>query len=141
MSWRSGSDQFNEPCDRRGRTQSDHTATGHGWTHALAGSDMELTAGEETYLDARIRNYGRVKRGLYDAPLPPPKERRRIRERAGLTQEKVAEIVHVNRITVLRWEKKSGYEGGRRLPGRELSGERREDYSQLLRSLEKTSEF
>ena len=60
-------------------------------------------------------------------PLPPPKERRRLREACSLTQDQVAERVGVSRETVRAWE------SGRTTP----RGRRREAYAQLLRWLEK----
>ncbi|TXS53002.1 helix-turn-helix domain-containing protein [Streptomyces sp. uw30] len=59
------------------------------------------------------------------APLPPPKERRRLREAGSLTQDQVAERVGVSRETVRAWE------SGRTEPW----GRRREAYAQLLRSI------
>ncbi|MGW6738793.1 helix-turn-helix domain-containing protein [Streptomyces sp. NPDC055013] len=65
------------------------------------------------------------------SPLPPPKERRRLREAASLTQAQVAERVGVSRETVRAWE------SGRTTP----RGRRRDAYAHLLRSLaEKSAE-
>ncbi|MFE5893653.1 helix-turn-helix domain-containing protein [Streptomyces sp. NPDC056462] len=65
------------------------------------------------------------------SPLPPPKERRRLREAASLTQAQVAERVGVSRETVRAWE------NGRTTP----RGLRREAYAHLLGSLaEETAE-
>jgi transcriptional regulator with XRE-family HTH domain len=36
--------------------------------------------------------------------LPPPEMRRRLRERAGIPQEALAQAVGVDRATVSRWE-------------------------------------
>ncbi|MGJ5890664.1 helix-turn-helix domain-containing protein [Streptomyces niveiscabiei] len=61
------------------------------------------------------------------APLPPPKERRRLREAHALTQAQVASTVGVTRETVRAWE------AGRTTP----RGTKREAYARLLASLEK----
>ncbi|MER7926410.1 sigma factor-like helix-turn-helix DNA-binding protein [Streptomyces sp. NPDC096057] len=58
-------------------------------------------------------------------PLPPPKERRRLREAGSLTQAQVAERVGVSRETVRSWET------GRTAP----RGRKREAYAKLLTSL------
>ncbi|MFE0434644.1 helix-turn-helix domain-containing protein [Streptomyces nigra] len=60
------------------------------------------------------------------APIPPPTERRRLREVGSLTQAQVAERVGVNRRTVRAWET------GRAVP----QGPEGEAYLELLRSLE-----
>ncbi|MEU6377679.1 helix-turn-helix domain-containing protein [Streptomyces sp. NPDC046909] len=58
-------------------------------------------------------------------PLPPPKERRRLREAGSLTQAQVAERVGVSRETVRAWE------SGRTNP----RGPKREAYAKLLDTL------
>ncbi|MEV7883303.1 sigma factor-like helix-turn-helix DNA-binding protein [Streptomyces sp. NPDC002817] len=58
-------------------------------------------------------------------PLPPPKERRRLREAGSLTQAQVAERVGATRETVRAWE------SGRTNP----RGRKREAYARLLDSL------
>ncbi|MFJ9249211.1 sigma factor-like helix-turn-helix DNA-binding protein [Streptomyces sp. NPDC101776] len=58
-------------------------------------------------------------------PLPPPKERRRLREAGSLTQAQVATEVGVSRETVRSWET------GRTTP----RGRKREAYAKLLTSL------
>lgn len=58
-------------------------------------------------------------------PLPPPKERRRLRETCSLTQAQVAERMGVSRATVRAWET------GRTTP----RGRKREAYATLLNSL------
>ncbi|MEU2281342.1 helix-turn-helix domain-containing protein [Streptomyces sp. NPDC013178] len=60
-----------------------------------------------------------------DTPLPPPEERRRLRETSSLTQAQLAERLGVSRETVRAWET------GRTNP----RGRRREAYAQLLTSL------
>ncbi|MEV8089333.1 helix-turn-helix domain-containing protein [Streptomyces nigra] len=59
------------------------------------------------------------------APIPPPTERRRLREAGALTQAQVAERVGVNRRTVRAWET------GRAAP----QGREGEAYLELLRAL------
>ncbi|AIS00091.1 helix-turn-helix domain-containing protein [Streptomyces glaucescens] len=58
-------------------------------------------------------------------PLPPPKERRRLREAAALTQAQLASQVGVSRETVRAWE------SGRTSP----RGRRRDAYARLLAQL------
>jgi DNA-directed RNA polymerase specialized sigma24 family protein/DNA-binding XRE family transcriptional regulator len=58
-------------------------------------------------------------------PLPPPKERRRLREAAALTQAQLASRVGVSRETVRAWE------SGRTTP----RGRRRDAYATLLAQL------
>ena len=72
-----------------------------------------------------------------DPPLPPPEERRHIREAAGLTQQKLADVLFVSRYTIGRWERPAGYDGWDRLPGREPFGELRKDYAKVLRNLQR----
>lgn len=57
--------------------------------------------------------------------LPPPAQRRRIRELAGHTQERVAAALGVSRVTVGRWE------AGVRLP----RGQQLRRYALLLDQL------
>ncbi|MBC7274454.1 MAG: helix-turn-helix transcriptional regulator, partial [Streptomyces sp.] len=59
-------------------------------------------------------------------PLPPPKERRRLREAAGLTQAQLATRVGVSRATVRTWET------GRTTP----HGRKREAYAKQLAELD-----
>ncbi|MGW7302181.1 MULTISPECIES: helix-turn-helix domain-containing protein [unclassified Streptomyces] len=59
------------------------------------------------------------------SPLPPPKERRRLREAASLTQAQVAARIGVTRETVRAWET------GRTTP----RGRKREAYAKLLGEL------
>ncbi|ELS55688.1 sigma factor-like helix-turn-helix DNA-binding protein [Streptomyces viridochromogenes] len=63
-------------------------------------------------------------------PLPPPEERRRLREAGALTQAQVAARVGVTRETVCAWE------SGRTTP----RGRRREAYVRLLDSLAEKAE-
>ncbi|MFI9807749.1 sigma factor-like helix-turn-helix DNA-binding protein [Streptomyces sp. NPDC052301] len=55
-------------------------------------------------------------------PLPPPKERRRLREAASLTQAQLAERLGVSRATMRAWE------SGRRVP----DGSQGQEYAGLL---------
>jgi DNA-binding transcriptional regulator YiaG len=55
-----------------------------------------------------IRYSGRENEGAYAAPLPPPAERRRIREAAGFTQEELAERIGVSRHSVRMYERPAG---------------------------------
>ncbi|MFF3491002.1 helix-turn-helix domain-containing protein [Streptomyces sp. NPDC002795] len=63
-------------------------------------------------------------------PLPPPKERRRLREAGSLSRDQVAELVGVTPETVRRWE------SGRTTP----KGQKREAYARLLAELTTTEE-
>jgi hypothetical protein len=77
----------------------------------------------------------RRSRGLYDPPLPSPKERRRIREEGGVTVQALADAIHVSRWTIHRFERRAGYREGQRLPGREPVGEVRKLYAAALHNL------
>ncbi len=77
----------------------------------------------------------KVRRGDYDAPLPLPAERRRIRERAKWTQQQFADELHVARHAISTWETKAGWSRGVRLRGREPVGDIRSKYSELLKEL------
>ena len=57
----------------------------------------------------------RERSGAYDAPLPPPSERRTIREAARLSQEDVAERIGVSRSAMRLYERPAGYRNRRRL--------------------------
>ncbi|MFZ3568630.1 helix-turn-helix domain-containing protein [Streptomyces sp. BH097] len=63
-------------------------------------------------------------------PLPPPKERRRLREDGSLSRDEVAERIGVTRETVRRWE------AGRTTP----KGQKREAYARLLAELAAAAE-
>jgi DNA-binding transcriptional regulator YiaG len=131
VEWLTSSGLFNDPCDlcRVLRLDHDDELMGHGW-HA---SDSETIT--EPELQARIRTLMRELRGEYDAPLPPPAERRRIREAAGWTQQHVADELHLSRHTVAKFERRAGWRNGTRLQGREPSGDVRIAYSELLKRL------
>jgi hypothetical protein len=131
IEWRSDSGMFNDPCGACGLLRFDHDddVMGHGW-HASASEGIT-----EPEMQARIRAFERERRGEYDAPLPPPAERRHIRETAGWSQERVADELHLSRHTVMRFERLAGWRRGQRLPGREPSGDVRVAYSALLKRL------
>ena len=61
----------------------------------------------------------RRSQGLYEPPLPSPTERRRIREAAGVPVQALADAIHVSRWTIHRFDRRSGYRNGERLPSRE----------------------
>jgi transcriptional regulator with XRE-family HTH domain len=63
---------------------------------------------------------------VIDRRLPPPMLCRAIRREAGVTQDRVASELGVNRVSVARWE------GGSRRPRGEVRGR----YAQLLRDLQ-----
>jgi DNA-binding transcriptional regulator YiaG len=128
--WLSSSGLWNNSCGRCGVDRLDHDdeLMGHGW-HASASETIT-----EQESQARIRTLTREREGKYAAPLPPPSERRRIREAAGATQKKVADKLHVSRHTVAKFERRAGWVNGRRLPGREPTGAVRSSYSELLKN-------
>lgn len=119
----------NMPCLLCGRPLSEHAEGDH-------------TDSEYRHLMQRIDKFDR---GGFDPPLPSPPERRRIREEADLTQRDVAaelnhELPSKLRVThhiIYRWEKRVGYDGHRRLPGREPTGQRRQAYADLLDKMER----
>lgn len=77
------------------------------------------------YAYVPFRTKGRPVTQSPATPLPPPKERRRLREAGSLTQDQVAAQVGVPRETVRAWET------GRTTP----RGRRREVYAKLLAGL------
>jgi hypothetical protein len=84
------------------------------------------------------RNTKRFEQDGFDPPLPPPAERRRIRQAAGLAQIDVAGLLGVGEDLVYRWERPVGYDSnGRRLPGREPTGEARWGHAILLEMAER----
>lgn len=166
--WRSESWAFDQPCRACGKTRHEHDPheVRHVYqTPAVPAQDIELkpdpwdydqpgfwefvkdtTAGPSHR--ALTRHAEKEANGKYDASLPSPKERKRIRETAGMTQEDLADELadrlddrlNVERTLVSRWETPAGYVNGRRLNGREPSGRIREEYSKLLRLLEQLSQ-
>lgn len=62
-----------------------------------------------------MTNIGKlVTKATASRALPPPAERRAVRERAGCSQDDVAAALHVTRAAVSRWE------NGERVPRGEL---------------------
>lgn len=147
IEWRSGSWAFDQPCLNCGKTRREHDPRHerHQYrTPAVAPEEIDHDSGFWDFTNdttggtaqrALNRHWEREANGAYSAPLPPPCERKRIRERAGLTQEELAKELFVERTTVSRWEQPAGYTHGRRLNGREPVGDRRRDYSNMLRDL------
>jgi DNA-binding XRE family transcriptional regulator len=132
VEWLSSSGLFDDPCRLCGVLRLDHDAE-------VLGHEWQVPASEtitDREVQARINTLMRERRGEYDAPLPSPAERRRIREAAGLTQAEVARKLHVSRHTISKFERRGGWVNGRRLPGREPSGATRVLYSELLRCLD-----
>lgn len=144
MKWISESWAFNDPCTSCGVLRTEHRPERirHQYRSPLV-SDESMIEGAPW--DAIWPSNGtaeekaivrHAERTGYEAPLPSPNNRRRLREQAGWTQEDIAQEVFVNRTTVARWETPAGYHNGVRLNGREPTGESRKDYSKLLRSFE-----
>jgi ribosomal protein L32E len=122
------------PCARCDRSQRDHDLGSDHEYRLATGALDDFTS---TEVNAWIRLSTRRRKGEYDVPLPPPEERRRIRERAEWTQQDVGDELEVSRHMVGRWEKVAvGYRGSERLPGREPSGKNRADYAKLLNDLQ-----
>ena len=101
----------------------------------------DTTAG--TVQRSLTRHGEREAKGMYDAPLPSPRERKRLRKAAGLTQvdladelaDQLGDRLNVERTLISRWETPAGFVNGKRLNGREPVGELRQKYSDLLRAL------
>lgn len=129
--WLTSSGLFNDPCGLCRVVRFDHDAAvmGHEW------ESVPLPTMTVQEVQARIRTFMRELRGEYDAPLPLPAERRRIREAAGWTQQQVADELHVSRHTIGRFERRGGWVGGKRLAGREPTAGLRVSYSDLLKRL------
>ena len=150
MEWRSQSWMFNDPCDVCGVKRLDHDPhqVPHSYKSPILSKSVQpeqlddwedVPAGSADPVERAVfRHFEREANGEYDAPLPSPVDRKRIRERAGITQQDVADQLHVSRDTVMRWEKPAGYRNGRRLPGREPVGELRKAYSEVLMELVET---
>ena len=132
VEWLSSSGMFNYACRdcRVPRLDHDDDAVGHRWIWNVEVSD------DRYVFMTMAKTLDREVRGDYDAPLPPPAERRRIREVAGWTQQQVADELHVSRHTIYRFEKKAGLANGERMLGREPSRELRVAYSALLKYLQ-----
>jgi hypothetical protein len=145
MEWRSESWMFNDSCEVCGVRRLEHEPSQirhrYRFPALPTGSFYECefwdividTTGGTT--ERAIHRHSEREGSQYDAPLPSPVDRRRIRERAGLTQEDLADELCVSRWTVTRWEKPAGYRNGKRLAGREPMGDLRRSYSGLHREL------
>ncbi|MGD2044413.1 MAG: helix-turn-helix transcriptional regulator [Acidimicrobiia bacterium] len=109
MEWRSESWMFNDPCEVCGVRRLDHEPSRirHYYRSPALPPDAfyecdlwgivhDSTAG--TVERAITRHFDRDAK--YTAPLPSPEHRKHIRERAGLTQEDVADELCVSRWTV-----------------------------------------
>jgi DNA-binding transcriptional regulator YiaG len=137
---------FNDPCEVCGVRRLDHEPTQirHRYqSPALPADAFHQCEFWDIVPDSRgglversiMRHAEREANSRYSAPLPSPDDRKRIRERAGLTQQDLADELFVSRWTLARWEKPAGYRNRVRLPGREPVGALREAYSDLLRQL------
>lgn len=141
MEWRSQSWMFNDPCEVCAVKRLDHhpSQIRHRYRSPASTYDCEFwdivndTTGST--VERAVHRHGeREGNRAHEAPLPDPESRRLIRERAGLTQQDLADELLVSRWTVARWEKPAGYTNGVRLSGREPVGELRKAYSDLLRA-------
>lgn len=56
--------------------------------------------------------------------LPPVRERRKLRERFGVTMQELADTIGVSRMTIHRWERGS----------KEPAGKNREEYAKILQA-------
>jgi hypothetical protein len=135
---------FNDPCDICGVLRLDHEPSQIRHRYQSPAIPPEAFYECEFWDILNDTTGGTVERSIfgnaeraakYTAPLPSPDDRRRIRERAGLTQQDLADQLFVSRWTVTRWEKPAGYRNEVRLAGREPVGELRKNYSELLRAL------
>lgn len=112
---------------QQGRSTSGHLDHAR---HAPNDTRFPVVTGEppmcrSIYVYVLFRTKGRPVTQTSAVPLPPPEERRRLREAGALTQAQVAERVGVSRETVRAWE------SGRTAP----RGRRRDAYAQLLWSI------
>ena len=120
------------PCVVCGRTIGDHG----GLTHRLQlpdGANERLTDQEWRRYLSFVRRY---EKGELDPPLPAPRERKRLRKAAGLSQEDIGDLIGVSRHQMIRFERRAGCFTGRRLAGREPVGEARRAYAKVLRNSE-----
>ena len=127
-------------CEVCGTRLGDHPdgRSPHGDDHWFRLSEEDSDRLSPSAINALVRRNTRIREGDYSVQLPPPEERRRIREAAGWTQEDLGDELDVSRYVIYRFEKLSGYRiGGERLQGREPSGGIRERYAALLRRLER----
>jgi hypothetical protein len=135
---------FNDPCDVCGVVRLDHRPTEIRHRYRSPVLPPEAFYHCEFWDILNDATAGTVERAIqrhaegaakYNSSLPSPDDRKRIRVRAGLTQQALADELLVSRWTVTRWEKPAGYRRGVRLPGREPVGALRAAYSNLLRDL------
>lgn len=68
-----------------------------------------------------------VEREVAERRLPPPADRKALRESAGLTVIEVAEALEVSRMSVYAWERDPGHRDYR-----EPRGDYRKRYARLL---------
>ena len=109
--------------------------------HHATMSDRDLNRLGASEVRYWMQHSERRRQGEYSVELPPPDERRRIREAAGWTQEDAADELEASRYLLHRFEKLAGYQiGVGRLQGREPGGELRKRYAALLRRLEREAE-
>jgi len=71
-------------------------------------------------------NVNRLVKHVQRRTLPPPEERRRIREEAGITQAELGAALGVTGAAIGRWEKGDRHPGRRRAPS----------YAEALRRIE-----
>lgn len=123
---------FSGPCAMCGVDRADHCdeEMGHEWR------DARPPATTKRESNARIRLRMRDRRGDYETPLPPPADRRRIREAAGWTQQQVADELRCSPQAVSSYEMPVDWNQDPRHRGREPSKELRAEYSELLTRLE-----
>lgn len=161
--WKSESWAFNQPCRECGLSRHEHDPHSIRHVYSTPGVDPEdvdlqpepwhydnpafwafvrdTTAGPAHR--ALTRHLEAEANGEYDAPLPSPQERKRIRKALGMTQVDLADELanqlddrlNVERTLISRWETPAGYVNGKRLNGREPAGELRQKYSDLLWAL------
>lgn len=144
MKWSDESWAFDDPCNRCGIRRIDHDPAqiSHPYRSPAIEEHHLIEGGTWDSIWPKPRNsteravIRHSERETYSVELPSPRNRKRLREAAGLTQADVAKRLFVERTTVARWEMPSGYTGDMRLNGREPSGDLRTTYSELLRSIE-----
>ena len=56
------------------------------------------------YADVAKENAAKLLAKVAARRLPPPEERRHIREKVGLTRAEMAEALGVDAVSILRWE-------------------------------------
>jgi hypothetical protein len=120
------------PCVHCGKTIGRHGGADH-LIHLADDAYEHLTKQEWLRLLAHRR---RSNRGDLDPPLPRPRERRRLREAVGLSQEDVGDLIGVSRHMVSRFEKRAIYQRSIRSGGREPVGAVRARYGKVLDCME-----